>query len=79
VSKSGSIYLSAIVGWGIGIYGRQIYYAESILWLVSAGLGLEYDVNRNIDIFIEGSFNYSFFREFSAKVIPVKIGFAWKF
>jgi hypothetical protein len=79
VAGLGATYRKEVVGWGIGIYGRQIYYAESILWLVSAGLGLEYDVNRNIDIFIEGSFNYSFFREFSAKVIPVKIGFAWKF
>jgi hypothetical protein len=79
VAGLGATYRKEVVGWGIGIYGRQIYYAESILWLISAGLGLEYDVNRNIDVFIEGNINYSFFREHNAKVIPVKIGFAWKF
>ena len=79
IAGAGATYRRDAVAWSIGIYGRQIYYAKSILWLVSAGLGLEYDVNRNIDIFIEGNFSYSFFRQQNAKVIPVKIGFAWKF
>jgi len=83
VAGLGATYRREATGWGIGIYGRKIYYSESILWLVSAGLGIEYDVNRNMDIFLEGSYNYSFFNNgevnINARVIPVKIGFAWKF
>jgi len=77
-------YRREAVGWSISTYhGSQVEYAESILWLVSAGLGIEYDVNRNMDIFLEGSYNYSFFNNgevnINARVIPVKVGFAWKF
>jgi len=80
VAGLGATYRRDAVGWSISIYhGRQIEYAESILWLVSAGLGLEYDVNRNIDIFLEGSYSYSFFKTINARIIPVKVGFAWKF
>jgi hypothetical protein len=84
VAGLGATYRRDAVGWSISSYhGRQIEYAESILWLVSAGLGIEYDVNRNMDIFLEGSYNYSFFNNgevnINARVIPVKVGFAWKF
>ena len=75
----GATYRREAVGWSVGIHDSQTYYAESILWLVSAGLGLEYDLNRNIDIFLEGSYNYSFFKTINARIIPVKVGFAWKF
>ena len=83
VAGLGATYRREAAGWSIGIYGRQAYYTESILWLVSAGLGLEYDLNRNIDIFLEGNFNYCFFNNeevnINVRIIPVKIGFAWKF
>ncbi len=84
VAGFGATYRREAVGWSISIYhGRKIEYAESLLWLVSAGLGIEYEVNRNMDIFLEGSYNYSFFNNgvvnINARVIPVKMGFAWKF
>jgi hypothetical protein len=84
VAGLGATYRREAVGWSISTYhGSQVEYAESILWLVSAGLGIEYDVNRNMDIFLEGSYNYSFFNNgevnINARVIPVKVGFAWKF
>lgn len=81
VAGAGATYRREAVGWGIGIHGRKSFYAESVLWLVSAGLGIEYDVNRNIDIFLEASYNFCFFnfRDKNTSVIPVKLGFAWKF
>ena len=79
VAGFGATYRREASEWSIGIHGRKIYYAESLLWLVSAGLGLEYELNRNIDIFLEGSYNYSFFKTINARIIPVKFGVAWKF
>jgi hypothetical protein len=84
VAGLGATYFREAVGWSISTYhGMQVEYAVSILWLVSAGLGIEYEVNRNMDIFLEGSYNYSFFNNgevnINARVIPVKVGFAWKF
>lgn len=81
IAGAGVSYRREASEWSVGIYGRKIYYAESIFWLVSAGLGLEYDVNRNIDIFLEASYNYCFLkmRDKNTGVFPVKIGLAWKF
>jgi hypothetical protein len=81
VAGAGLSYRIEASGWSIGINGRQLYYSKSLFCLVSAGLGLEFDLNRNIDIFLEGSYNYCFlsYKEKNTGVIPVKIGFAWKF
>jgi hypothetical protein len=81
IAGAGVSYRREASDWSIGIHGRHIYYYESIFWLISCGLGLEYDVNRNMDIFLEGSYNYCFLniREKNTGVIPVKVGFAWKF
>ena len=80
LAGAGVSYRKEATHWSIGIYGRKIYYSKSLYILISAGLGIEYGLGRNIDIFLEGGYNYCFWRlkEKNTGVIPVKMGLAWK-
>ena len=64
--------------WSIGIYGRKVYFSESIFYLVTTGLGFEYRINKKIDIFLEAGYNYCFFKNkhHNTGVTPLKVGIA---
>lgn len=59
--------------------GRKVYFSDSIFYLVTTGLGVEYRINKRIDMFLEVSYNYCFFKNklHNTGVTPLKVGIAW--
>jgi len=75
----GASYRRNAKTWSLGIEGRKVYFADSIYYLVTTGLGVEYQVNKKIDMFLEVGYNYCFFtnKKYNTGVTPLKIGIAW--
>lgn len=75
----GASYRRQADSWYIGVGGRKVYFSESIYYLVTTGLGVEYRINKKIDMFLEVGYNYCFFKKqkYNTGVTPLKVGIAW--
>lgn len=75
----GASYRRQANTWYIGEGGRKVYFSESIYYLVTTGLGVEYRLNKKIDLYVEVAYNYCFFtdKKYNTGVTPLKVGIAW--
>ncbi|MCX6582822.1 MAG: hypothetical protein NT166_21815 [Candidatus Aminicenantes bacterium] len=75
----GVSYRRNAITWAIKDEGRKVYFTDSVYYLVTTGLGLEYQLNKKIDMFLEVAYNYCFFtkKKYNTGVTPLRIGIAW--
>jgi hypothetical protein len=76
VAGFGATYRRHVVGGYVGLDGERLYVGKSIFYIATGGFGVEYKLKRNIGIFLEATYIYSFWkiREKNRGNIPLKIG-----